>query len=307
MFEPLKIAIDKARRQREGAEGSIHTRPSVAVAQPERPANAIERKPEAPKRPVTSHAKVNQPIVRASSDDRWAMLNEVALDENRLLNQRIITRQKANPAYVAFDQLRTRLVKVMRDNNWQTLAITSPMRGCGKSFVSLNLAMSLCRQPDHKSILFDLDLKAPSIAPSLGWKSSRRLAHFLAGHVNLDDYFVRIGNNLALGLNTDRVRDSSELLQSQASLEALESVKATLNPDTIIYDLPPILETDDVMAFLPHVDCVLLVAASRETTARQIDECERLFAGQTNFLGVLLNKTEQLMEGGYYSEYYGDA
>lgn len=299
MFEPLKVAIEKARQQRDGLD-------SPAAAGATAPAS---------RRPVPSHDKVQRarPVTRKSAvadageeHDNWMALTEIRLNDDALLDHRIITRQKSNPAYIAFDQLRTRMTKVLRDNNWRSVAITSPTRGCGKSFVSLNLAMTFCRQPNLKTVLIDMDLKAPSLASTLGYRDIKSLGFYLAGHMSAEDYFMRVGNNLALGLNTERVRDSSELIQNESSFEAIEKMTSLLEPDTVIFDLPPMLETDDVIAFLPQVDCVLLVAAAGETLPGHIDECERLFSGQTNFLGVLLNKTEQILDAGYYSEHYGD-
>ena len=78
-------------------------------------------------------------------------------------------------------------------------------------------------------------------------------------------------------------------------------MKADLNPDTVIYDLPPMLTCDDVMAFLPNVDCVLLIAGAEISTVDEIDRCEHDLAQQTNVLGVVLNKCRYVGEEyGYY-------
>ncbi len=76
-------------------------------------------------------------------------------------------------------------------------------------------------------------------------------------------------------------------------------------PDAVIYDLPPLLVSDDAIGFLPQVDCVLLVAAAGQTTPTEIDECERLLGETTNFLGVLLNKCEVKNSDAYQYGYYG--
>ena len=41
----------------------------------------------------------------------------------------------------------------------------------------------------------------------------------------------------------------------------LQDFKRTYQSHIIIVDLPPILSSDDVIAVLPQIDCVLLVAA----------------------------------------------
>ena len=50
------------------------------------------------------------------------------------------------------------------------------------------------------------------------------------------------------------------------------------------------LSSDDVMAFVPNVDCAILVVAAESTTLREADICERDLAEKTNVLGVVLNK-----------------
>lgn len=76
-----------------------------------------------------------------------------------------------------------------------------------------------------------------------------------------------------------------------------------VDPDIVIYDLPPLLLCDDTIAFTRHVDCVLMVVGGGETTAREVEQCEFILAENTNFLGVLLNKSEDHPVGKGY-EYY---
>ena len=75
----------------------------------------------------------------------------------------------------------------------------------------------------------------------------------------------------------------------------------------ILFDLPPVLVADDVISFLPHLDCILLVIAAGQTTAADLATCERLFGsvegkinGKTEVLGIVLNKSEEVGESGNY-------
>ena len=72
----------------------------------------------------------------------------------------------------------------------------------------------------------------------------------------------------------------------------------------MLFDLPPMLVSDDTMAFVGHVDAVLLIAAAEATTIKEVDSCERELASQTNVMGVVLNKCRYMgPEYGY--SYYG--
>jgi protein-tyrosine kinase len=112
----------------------------------------------------------------------------------------------------------------------------------------------------------------------------------LQGTRPIAENFVRYGETLAIGTSARGVRSASEILQHSLTGQMLAELQAQFRPDVVIYDLPPMLVNDDVMAFLPHVDCVLLVAAAERSRLDEIDKCEQDLAEQTNVLGVILNK-----------------
>jgi Mrp family chromosome partitioning ATPase len=127
------------------------------------------------------------------------------------------------------------------------------------------------------------------------------MASVLHGTRPISENFVRYGDNLAIGTNSAPVRNSSEILLSGETAQGVAALQAAFRPDILIYDLPPMLVNDDVLAFLPHVDCVLLVAAAERSRLDEIDKCEQDLADQTNVLGVILNKCRYPGEDyGYY-------
>lgn len=235
----------------------------------------------------------------------WERLQMIVPDEEHLAEERIVAYRKSDPAYVAFDVLRTRLMRLLRDKGWSRVAITSPTKGCGKTTTATNLAMSLARQSGARTLLVDLDMKTPRVAHRLGFADKPiKLRDWLLSEGTLEEHLLRPSENLAVCLNTQSLRNSAELLTDPRTSRRLESMRTELRPAAVIYDLPPMLVSDDTLAFLPNVDCLLLVAAAGQTSAAQIDECERLLEGNTNFLGVLLNKSRTRSEGTYgYYEY----
>ena len=282
MVERLKKAIDKARAHREQV---------LAGAVP--PSVGPEKRPQDP---VEATAQADP--------SPWAALEEVTLDVAHLKRRRVVSYQKNDPAHVVFDVLRTRLLKVFKDNGWSRIAITSPTRGCGKTFVAANLAFSLARQAECRTVLIDMDLRLPELASTLGLTTPHSIECYLTGETRPEAYFRRVGPNLALGLNTERVRDSAELIQDECTAQALARMCDLYRPSAVIYDLPPMLVGDDAIGFLPQIDCVLLIAAAGQTKAAEIEECERLLGENTNFLGVLLNKCEVKASDAYQYGYY---
>ena len=77
-------------------------------------------------------------------------------------------------------------------------------------------------------------------------------------------------------------------------------IRNELQPDVILLDLPPVLGSDDVLALLPSIDCTLLVVGAGVTTIAQVRRCEQELAGETNLLGIVLNKCRHGETSGYY-------
>jgi protein-tyrosine kinase len=219
----------------------------------------------------------------------WEALEVFEPDPDFLTDHRIVTYADTDPSDAAVDMLRTRILRTMRENRWIALGITSPSSGCGKSVTSLNLAFSLARQSDVRTVLVDLDLRRPALAKTLGLARPQSMASILQGTRPVTENFVRVGNNLAIGTNASPVRNSSEILLNPATAQGVTSLKAAFRPNVLLFDLPPMLVSDDVMAFLPHLDCVLLVAGAEKTRLDEVDACEQDLSGQSNFLGVVLN------------------
>lgn len=231
-------------------------------------------------------AETRQPVEPASV---WSDLPSFEPEPKVFEAARIVsmTGSREGPA---FDVVRTKVLHQMKANGWKRLAITSPTAGCGKSTVALNLAFSLSRQKDRRTILCEADLRRPSMAKALGVPGRPSFARVLTGEQGFSANALRYGDNLALALTSGAARHPAETLHGAVVPDILAAIEAEFEPDLTIYDLPPLLVTDDALAFLVHVDCVLLVAAAEESTVGQIDHCEREIAARTNMLGVVLNK-----------------
>ncbi|MDR5652842.1 CpsD/CapB family tyrosine-protein kinase [Ruixingdingia sedimenti] len=247
---------------------------------------------------VIRHGRPRDPFAgalmpRTDPARRWEQLTAIQPDPQHLERHRLLPTGHEGPAATRFDMLRTRILQTMEERQWTRLAVTSPTRGCGKSMVAANLALALARLPQVHTVLVDLELRHPGLADLLGVADPGALRDYLTDDQPLESHFLRIGANLALGLNGTPVPDAAALLQASDTREALEAMQEALEPDIVIYDLPPALAGDDVIGFLPAVDCVLLVADGTRTRAEDITACTRLLEGRTPVLGVVLNRAEE--------------
>jgi len=255
--------------------------------------------------PVPADAGVFAPSApgrrEAVSGPAWDVLPTFDPDPELMARHRIVTFADADPAHTTFDMLRTKVLRMMRQNGWRSLGITSPTAGCGKTMTSLNLAFSLAHQPDLRTVLVDLDLRRPAVAREIGLDVAQSMAGVLQGTRAVAENFVRYGENLAIGTNAAPVRNSSELLLNAATVQGVAALKAAFEPDVLLFDLPPMLMSDDTMAFLPHLDCVLLVAGAEKSSLEDVEACEHDLSEQTNLLGVTLNMCRYMGESyGYY-------
>ena len=297
-MEKIQAALEKARLARNAGPVAA---PVIPVAIPVRAPN-----------PVAAPAVV--PVVESPDPAlAWAALPPCEPDPKRLLRHRIVAFASGLQS-VPFDMLRTKVIQQMRAHGWKRLAITSPTPACGKSTIALNLALSLARQSETRTILAEIDLRRPTLGAVLGLQGSKRkaakgrapvpdrpgFAEVLAGRADFADVALRHGAGLAFAVNDGPVRGPAELLHGSAVAPALAAIEARYASDLMLFDMPPMLVSDDVMAFLTHVDAVLLVAGAETTTISQIDACERELAAQTNVMGVVLNKCNYMgPEPGY--------
>ncbi|MBE9640439.1 CpsD/CapB family tyrosine-protein kinase [Salipiger mangrovisoli] len=249
-----------------------------------------------------------QPAAGGQVETAWRTLPELRLDSRSLKRNRIVTLH-ATPEATPFDMLRTRTLRTMLDNGWRRLAITSPTPSCGKSTVALNLALSIARQSATRTVEIEMDMRRPSQDALLGQRPGREaggqsVEKLLTGELAFAEAGRRVGQGLALATSSTPVRNASDILLGESVARALQAIETTYQPQIMLFDMPPVFSTDDTMAFMRHVDCVLIVAAAERSTIAEIDRCERELASQTNVLGVVLNKC-RLSEGGQSGDGYG--
>jgi capsular exopolysaccharide synthesis family protein len=194
----------------------------------------------------------------------------------------------------AFRMLRTQLLVELRKNRWQTLAVTSPNKGAGKSTVALNLAISFAMEMDHTALLVDADLRDPDLRNILELEPGPGLADYLVGDAVLEDLFVhpRIGN-LALLLGGAPVVNTSELMRSPMMANLVRELRGRYPERVIVFDVPPVLSGADTLALSAYMDATILLVEERKTPRDDLERaCDLL--RNSNLLGIILNKSREL-------------
>lgn len=262
-------------------------------------AKARARDSAAPRPPPGGVSRLPLPAVETA----WAGLRAHVPNARHLARNRIVAGQGGDAA-MPFDILRTRLLREMRTQGWRRVAITSPDAGCGKSTLAANLALSLARQSELRCLLVEMDLRRPTLARLFGIDPAPQFSEALRSPAadrapaRVDappaapvlERLVRIGDNLALAVSARPEPAAGELLQSRGLVGVLETLERELAPGVTVFDLPPMLRSDDTLGFLDKVDCALLVVEAEVTPVQQIDMCEQELARGTAVLGVVVNK-----------------
>lgn len=262
-MERIKLAVEKARRQRQAGQAA---------------AGPVERA-------VPRHDEDLESV-------NYVQTRVVALHGAHLERQRIVAHDKANPASRAFDLLRTQVLQKMEERGWRTLAVTSPNPEAGKTLVAINLAMSIAHQTQKTAMLVDFDLRRPKVGTYLGLPRDRSLNDVLEGGATLAEALVNPDLPRLVVLPTAQpVATPSETLASRKVGNLIAEMRERYASRIVIFDLPPLLGTDDAIAVLPQMDCVLLVVGEGMSSKAEVAESLRHVPAD-NLLGVILNKAE---------------
>jgi Mrp family chromosome partitioning ATPase len=197
--------------------------------------------------------------------------------------------------------LRTRVRRRMLAQQWRSVGVTGTAEGVGKTVTALNLGITMGRDPASPAVLVDLDLYRPKVAMYLGMEFRKGIAEYLLGEASIEEILYSPGlPGLAVVPNGRPLRDGSELLASARMTELVKYLEALQPAHTVIYDLPPLLLSDDVLVFSPHMDCVLDVVAVGVTPRASLQHSQEILS-ELNVVGVVLNRaTEQDHTHSYY-------
>jgi Mrp family chromosome partitioning ATPase len=238
----------------------------------------------APRRMPTDIGPIEDPLGKP--------LRQVTLDRDLLAANHVLSPDIDPVIHTAYKMLRTRVLQRMRANNWQALAVTSATQGDGKSVTALNLAISLAGDVNHDVCLVDLDLRHSSVANYLGLEPKYGVTDCLENQVPVEEVLLKTDiDRLFVMPNLRTSVHSSELISSPAMYEI--SAMLACDPNRIVvYDMPPLLAADDMLAFEPVIDAILLVVA--EGSTRRTDTLKAFeLLEHANVIGTVLNRSDE--------------
>jgi capsular exopolysaccharide synthesis family protein len=214
-------------------------------------------------------------------------------DYQKLEKKRVIAGMYNNPNSAVFRMLRTQVLKKMREKNFQTLAVTSPTAGEGKSLIASNLAVAIAMELNQTVLLVDMDLRNPSVSEYFSLENLNGLKDYLETDLKIEDVLINPGvKRLVILPGKGRAEDSAELLSSPKMASLVSDVKNKYDSRIIIFDVPPVLQTDDVILSSNYFDSTLLVLEDGKNKEIEISKAIQLLEGH-HLLGTVLNKSEK--------------
>lgn len=206
-----------------------------------------------------------------------------------------------------FRLLRTNLNYMNVDKTKQVLLITSSFSGEGKSFVGLNLAMTIALA-NKKVILLGMDLRKPKMHQYLGVENGKGLSNYLIKQAELKDVVNQYTDNENLSYITSGPipPNPAELFLSDRMDELITKLQEQY--DYVVIDTPPIGLVSDALLLRKYVSNILVVVRQKYTKKAMLRDLEELYQkGELKNAGLVFNAVKMGRSyygyGGYHYGY----
>ncbi|HEX7854022.1 MAG TPA: CpsD/CapB family tyrosine-protein kinase [Sphingobium sp.] len=207
---------------------------------------------------------------------------------------RIIKRQLLAQTFAADATARDRLV-----------LINSAHPGDGKTWITINLALSLSAESDMEVLLIDGDFGKPSIATQLGLPDGPGFMDALAdSSLDVADLVVRTDIPSLTVLRAGRqLHNDTEILASERTRAVLNGLVKGHPRRIVLFDSPPALAASAASELARHVGMVMLVVRADWTSDAALRDAVQLLSACPNIRAVL-NGVKFSSSGRLFGAYY---
>jgi protein-tyrosine kinase len=291
----MNLIEEAAKRLRQleaaGVSRAPHAPHDALGAQSRRVAAEPARRPLEP-RPAPARA-LDLGRLQASGFVTPALQHSKLLQEFRLIKRPLIQHALGRSATQA--------------PNRNLIMVTSALPDEGKTFVAINLAMSLAMEVDCRVLLVDADVLAPSVPEVLRIEPAKGLMDVLTGagaplqETLLDTNVER----LSLLLAGTPHPNAAELLASEAMTRLLAELSSRYPDRIVVFDSPPLLPTTESRALATQMGQVIVAVEAQRTTHAALESALSTVES-CPVVYTLLNKAPESKAGSYHGSYaYG--
>jgi exopolysaccharide/PEP-CTERM locus tyrosine autokinase len=194
-------------------------------------------------------------------------------------------------------------------NKGNLILVTSSIPGEGKSYSSINLALSIAHERDHTVLLVDCDVAGRGSSQLLGIAEKPGLVELLeSDNLDVGDVILRTDIHKLCLISAGKQHEYiTELLASQRMVELVNELGKRYQDRIIIFDGPPILSTPQTQVLTGLVGQIVFVVEAGQTPQAVVEEALSLIPKE-HATGLLFNKYEGISSRSGYSYYghYGD-
>lgn len=183
--------------------------------------------------------------------------------------------------------------------------IASALPGAGKTFCSVNLALSMSLEREVNVVLVDADVAKPHISRAFGLVERPGLIDLLLDEtINVGSMLVRTDLNDIQVLPAGRRHpQATELLASERMSRVVHELSARYPDRMIILDSAPLLITSEAPALSSQVGQIALVVEAGQTSQQMLAQTIELL-DRAKAINLILNKTRRWTASAYYGGDY---
>jgi capsular exopolysaccharide synthesis family protein len=209
--------------------------------------------------------------------------------------------EKESLAAEKFRFLGVRLRQLQQSRPLKKVLITSTIPQEGKSMVAANLACTLARRNQQRTLLLEGDLRRPALAKMFGLSKVPGISEWLQGELGpMTSIYHLEGAGLWLLPAGNIPRNPLELMQSGRLSVLMDQLTTWF--DWIVIDSPPVLPLADTSVWMRLADGILLVARQGTTEKEQLRRGLETIES-AKLLGALLNSSNNVTHSDYYQHY----
>lgn len=229
---------------------------------------------------------------------KLAVISLIPRASNLPTDASYVGRYPRSPVAEAFRSLRTNIEFLEIDQAYPTISVCSPDASEGKSFVAVNLAMSMVHA-GKKVILLDGDLRKPSLHRYLNLENHTGLSDLLRGADTIENVAQNLEGGALMVITSGRLPPNpTELLSSKRMNEVLDQLGE--HADVVVVDGPPCIVSDAVILASQVKGVLLVFKAGRTSRKRAINTVEQLNLARAKVLGIVLNQLPRSSTDYYY-------
>lgn len=190
--------------------------------------------------------------------------------------------------------------------NGNLMLVCSAQPNEGKTYCSVNLALSIASERDLTVLLVDADFAKPEVLSTLGLEGGKGLVDVIADpSIDLADCMIKTNIENLTVLPAGRQHHlTTELLASERMGAIVEEIAQRYRDRVIIFDSPPVLASSAASVLALHCGQTLFVVEADNTTEANLNEGLALISG-CKHIQLLLNKSNFSTAGKSFGSYYG--